>query len=90
MSSTCRASDSDSDAPASDAPSGYTPATGRCSGIQRNLPRRAAAVIGAVCTRDDGSDLLATYERWRTNRNPTDASRLSARGVVLDLEPKLH
>lgn len=52
--------------------------------------RRAASMIGAICTRDDGSDVLAMYERWRRNKNPTDASRLTARGVVLELDPRTH
>lgn len=52
--------------------------------------RRAATLIGAICTRDDGSDVLATFERWRRNKNPTDASRLAARGVLLDLDGNAH
>lgn len=48
--------------------------------------REIVAVLGKMLAleRDEQTDLLALYERWRRSSDPADAKRLIAAGVLLD------
>ncbi|MFO7565079.1 MAG: hypothetical protein R6X02_20705 [Enhygromyxa sp.] len=48
--------------------------------------REVVAVLGRMLAldKDEQSDLLSLYERWRRSSDPADAKRLIAAGVLLD------
>jgi hypothetical protein len=48
--------------------------------------REVVAVLGKMLAleKDEQTDLLALYERWRRSSDPADAKRLIAAGVLLD------
>jgi len=46
--------------------------------------REIVGLLGRMLGEEPGDDLLALYERWRRDKDPAAAARLSRAGVLLD------